>query len=131
MEADGRMNVQEHAIPGLGLLTALATADGALQPEEQAVLLEFLTALRAELNLEEDGEEDRGLVRDFADWLSTAKSIQDNATQLYASAEGREIFPRFFAAMAVADGVPNEKERIMIGRIQAALRSVGKANHKS
>lgn len=125
------MNVQEHAIPGLGLLTALATADGALHPEEQAVLIDFLRALRAELSLEDDSEEDQGLVQEFADWLATAKSIQDNATQLYASSQAREIFPKFFAAMAVADGVPNERERIMIGRIQAALRSVGKANHKS
>lgn len=125
------MNVQEHAIPGLGLLTALATADGALQPEEQAVLIDFLRALRSELGLEDDSEEDQGLVEEFAEWLATAKSIQDNATQLYASAQAREIFPKFFAAMAVADGVPNEKERIMIGRIQAGLRSVAKTIHKS
>lgn len=125
------MNVQEHAIPGLGLLTALATADGALQPEEQAVLIDFLRALRSELGLEDDGEEDQGLVQEFAEWLATAKSIQDNATQLYGSPQAREIFPKFFAAMAVADGVPNEKERIMIGRIQAALRSVGKAPQRS
>lgn len=121
------MQFQAEAIPALGLLTALATADGSLQTQEEEVLLTFLAALRSEMGLEPERQEDRDLIAEFDEWLATAKSIQDNATQLYAAVHARTIFPRFFASMAVADGIPNDKERIMIGRIQAAMRSAGKS----
>ena len=121
------MKFQEEAIPGLGLLMALATADGPLQPQEQDVLLTFLAALRSELGVEPDRQEDEDLIAEFEEWAATAKSIQDNASQLYAAVHARTIFPRFFASMGVADGIPNDKERIMIGRIHAAMRSVCKS----
>lgn len=117
------MTVQDEAVPALGLLMALAKADGPLHSEELEVPYAFLEALREAIGIEHSREEDQGLLSELTGWIATAKSIQANGSALHETSHAKGIFPKFLAAMAVADGLPDEKERIMIGRIKAAIRS--------
>ena len=117
------MSMRKEATPSIGLLMALGMADGPINDEERNILLTFLAVLRTKLATEADKNEDSAIIAELNQGVTTAKSIQDYAAHLYSGNSARLIFARFFAMMAVADGVPNEKERIMIGRIQAALRS--------
>ena len=117
------MTVHDEAVAALGLLMALAKADGPLHSEEFEVLYAFLEALREAIGIEQSKEEDQGLLNELTGWVATAKSIQANGLALHEASQAKGIFPKFLAAMAVADGLPNDKERIMIGRIKAAIRS--------
>lgn len=117
------MSLQEEAVPALGLLMALARADGPLKTEELKILYAFLDALRQGMGLEAAREEDELLLSELAGWMATARSIQSNGAALHEASYAKTIFPRFLAAIAVADGLPNDKERIMIGRIKAAVRA--------
>lgn len=117
------MTLQEEGVPALGLLMALARADGPLNAEELEILYAFLEALRLGMGLDAAREEDELLLGELAGWMATARSIQSNGVALHETTHAKTIFPQFLAAMAIADGLPNDKERIMIGRIKAGLRS--------
>lgn len=115
-------DVPDEAFSALALISAIVRKQGELLAEERVVLLSFLAAIRAALDAKQNPEQDNEVLAVLEQWQPSAQALQDCAAELYRHAHASRLFPSFFASMALAAGMPDEHQRLMIARVQAALR---------
>lgn len=115
-------DVSEEAFAALALISAIGRNQDTLLAEERVVLLDFLAAVRTALNVPQNVAQDTEVLSILELWQPSAQALQECASELYQHPHACRLFPQFFASMAVANGLPDEHQRLMIGRVQAALR---------
>ena len=110
----------------LALLAAIAQSDGAINPKEQVVLREYVKAARHFHHLHAACVDEECLVQEAVDRKMNGKLVSKAARAVVISECCRQLFPSFFAWIAVADGLPNVKEKTAILGIRTAVREAAK-----
>lgn len=107
---------------GAVLLAALAQTYSNHGPQEEQIILSFLSELRDHYNKTHDIYSDKMLVAAIMKNKISAKALKLAASQTHSDFIAVFIFPRYFAEMATVRGLPDHPQRLVVERIKAAIR---------
>jgi DNA polymerase-3 subunit epsilon len=110
--------------PSAVLMLEVARASDSLAAEEIDILVDLIQSTRTRLGMPVDNEVEFEVLADIFEINVTQNQLTRCARAVYEDEGARADFPRWFAAMATADGSVSNAERAAIERVKSAIRRV-------
>lgn len=106
------------------LMLEVARAGSSLASEEIEILVDLILSTRDRLGIAADNEVEFEVLADIFEINVTQNQLTRSARAVCEDENARQEFPKWFAAIATADGDVSDAERDAIERVKSAIRRV-------